>query len=427
LWWLRVKQAAERGAQVIVANPRRTKLERSAAHTLRYDYGQAPALVTALLSSISPKTPNLPDAAKHLTKDKAIKAAAESFAAAENAVVLYGSEGTDAAISAALAQACANLLVATGHIGRPNNGLIAVWDQANAQGAWDIGLRPSPALLADLKAAKAVYITAADPAGDLPDFAAALDAAEFVVVQELHLTATAELADVVLPAQAFTEREGTYTSGERRVQRFYPAVPAAPELLADFAITAQIAAHLGLDLEKSIPARVMARIAENVADYAGIDYQELAQVTEQWPQIGRQDVYYGGTTYDNSQGLGVQLAPAAQRGESISLTFNQLPEPAMPKKGMWAVPVTLLYDQGSMLAASEVLQPRLAKPHVVLNPQDAAKLGVEWGAQVKVKLNGVTVTAAAEFDNSLPSRVVLVPRSLGMPLLGPAPVEIKVK
>jgi NADH-quinone oxidoreductase subunit G len=91
---------------------------------------------------------------------------------------------------------------------------------------------------------KAVYIAGADPAGDDPALEKALKDAKFLVVQELFQTKTAELADVVLPARAYTERDGTFTSGERRVQRFYPAVPPLGETKADYAITAEIAQKL---------------------------------------------------------------------------------------------------------------------------------------------------------------------------------------
>ena len=103
-----------------------------------------------------------------------------------------------------------------------------------------MGFRPEADLATALKG-KTVYIVGADPAGDDPALAKALKGAKFVVVQDLFQTATAELADVVLPAQAYTERDGTFTSGERRVQRFYPAVPPLGETKADYAITAEIA------------------------------------------------------------------------------------------------------------------------------------------------------------------------------------------
>ncbi|MDH3943850.1 MAG: NADH-quinone oxidoreductase subunit NuoG, partial [Anaerolineae bacterium] len=166
LWWLRVKQAAERGASVIVANPRRTKLDLNAAHALRYEYGDEAALLEALAASISPKKPALSAAGKKLLRQEGLKEAAQAFSQAENAVILYGSEGAGLAQSGALAQAAANLLVLTGHTGRANNGLIGVWDGGNVQGAWDMGLRPSETLADQLEAASAVYIAGADPAGD---------------------------------------------------------------------------------------------------------------------------------------------------------------------------------------------------------------------------------------------------------------------
>jgi NADH-quinone oxidoreductase subunit G len=422
LWWLRVKQAAERGASLVVANPRRTKLDEKAGHTLRYTYGQEAAMALALVSANSPKTPDQGAVVKALVGDKDVKAAAKTIAKAENLVLIYGSEGTGLAVSAELAQACANLLVATGHTGRPNNGLLAAWDKGNAQGAWDVGLRPSQDLTAELKKAKLAYIVAADPARDDPKLAKALEGVGFVVVQELHMTATTKLADVVLPVQAYTEREGTYTSGERRVQRFYPAVPPARGLKADFSVTAEIGNLLGAEMEADIAPFVFKRITETVPAYAGLDYPALAEVVEQWPIVGRDDVYYGGTGYHNNQGLGVQLP----NEDGFALKPFK---PTVMKKadGLTAVPVTTLLDQGSLLLASKVLSPRLLQPFVVMNPQDAAKAGVDYGSAVMVKLGSLSGLAVAKLDNSLPQGVVLVSRSLGFPIHEPMPLSIKVK
>jgi len=223
LWWLRVKQAAERGAKLIVIHPRPNKLDAFASQVIRYPYGAEAAVVLAMVNSLSAKRAVLPAQYQELARDPDLQAAVKVFAEAENGVILFGSEGIGLAGSQALAQACANLLLATGHVGRAHNGLIGVWPRANDQGAWDMGFRPLPDLKAALQAAKALYVVAADVAGDNPLLPEATD---FLVVQDLFLTATAKLADVVLPVQAFTEREGTYTSGERRVQRYYPAVPA---------------------------------------------------------------------------------------------------------------------------------------------------------------------------------------------------------
>ena len=115
-------------------------------------------------------------------------------------------------------------------------------------------------------------MVAADPVGDDPKLAEALKGAATVIVQELFLTETAKLADVVLPAQAYTERDGSFTSGERRVQRFYPAVPPHAQARPDFAITAQIAAGLGLEIEGRSASQVMDRMAASVKAFSGISY-----------------------------------------------------------------------------------------------------------------------------------------------------------
>jgi len=427
IYWLRVKQAAQRGAKLIVINPRSTKLDRYATHVLRYPYGAEAAIVLALINALSAKRPDLPEAVRSLARPGDIEAVARAFGEAENAVVLFGSEGTDLTASRSLAQACANLLIVTNHTGRPNNGLIGVWSRANTQGAWDMGFQPVDDLEAAFRNARAIYVTAADPAGDHPGMAEALHSAGFLVVQELFLTETARLADVVLPAQAFIEREGTLTNGERRVQRFYPAIPARPETLPDFAITARLAQRLGIDLEGRIVMRVMERIAAQVRDYTRVTYQKLAEVSEQWPIIGRADLYYGGTSYENSQGLGFQLQPAAQRGEPVPLGWLQ---PAAmvfnAETGLLAVPVTRLYDRGQTVWPSNLLHLRIPEPTVGLNPNTAASLGISNGVMIRLQAGENVIELLARFDETAPERIALVPRSMGVPVFAPTLVEIKV-
>jgi len=421
LYWLRVKQAADRGAKLIVLNPRPTKTDRYATQIIRYPYGSEAAAVLEMVNSLSAKRPELPEDAKALSRGPALQEAARIFAEAENAVILYGSEGTSLEASAALAQACANLLIATNHIGRVNNGLIGVWQRANEQGAWDLGFRPVNDLAAAMKAAKALYIVGADPAGDDPSLA---ESADFLVVQELSLTQTARLADVVLPVQSFTEREGSYTNGERRVQRFYPAVPEPAGILPDSRVTAEIGRRLGLDLEMRSASRVMDRIAQAVPDYAGLSYRKLAEVEEQWPIIGREDLYYGGTGYENSQGMGYQLAPAAQKS-SPALGWVQPPVLERPANGFLAVPFTRLYDKGQTLLASTLLQERIPDTFVMLNPADAERLGAVDGDTVQVLINGMDALAAAKITGDVPEGIVLVPRSYGIPIVAPVPVQLK--
>jgi len=393
VWFLRVKQAAERGATLIVANARETKLERYSKFVIRYSYGDEAETVSVLSK-----------------KDKVGKA----LTSAENLVVLYGSDGLGLDGSSALASACAELV--KGRAGRSNNGLIGVWPRANDQGAWEIGFDPA-ADLAKVFQGKAVYIVAADPVGDDPHLQESLKGAKFVAVQELFQTATAKLAHVVLPAQAYTEREGSFTSGERRAQRFYPAVPPRPETRADFAITAFIAKELGFELEGNSASLVMEKLAASVKAFAGVSYRKLAETTEQWPIVGRRDLYYGGTTYENKQGLGLHLTlntPVPIK----SISANSL---RPDEDHCLAVPVTHLYDRGLTVTTSELLRAHIGAAAVFLHPDTAARLGVSAGEQVKV--NGFPAEVC--LDATVPASVALLPRSMGFPINAPALAGLK--
>jgi NADH-quinone oxidoreductase subunit G len=413
VWWLRIKQAAKRGATLIVASPRYTRLEKYATHVIRYAYGEETQTVSAfMLENVAAASEN-------------IRKAAEALSQADNAVILYGSEGLGLAGSTSLAHACARLLEQTNHTGRPNNGLIAVWPEGNTQGAWDMGFRPAEDLAARLRGALVAYIAGADPAGDDPSLAQALELAAFVIVQDLFLTETAKLADVVLPAAPFTEREGCYTSGERRVQRFMPAVPARPGPRADFAIAAQLGQRLGWQLEGRAASLVMAKVAAQVPDYAGVTYQAMTQVSEQWPIVGRSDLYYGGTTYENSQGMGVQLAPAVQRGEPAGLPKWSPPAPAgVAGDGLLLAPFARLYDKGSLMAHSILLEKRQSQAALWVHPATAERIGLQEGQEFSFALNGSKVSLPIALDEALPVGVGLVPRSCGVPLFGPVFVSI---
>jgi NADH-quinone oxidoreductase subunit G len=351
----------------------------------------------------------------------------------------------------ALAQACANLLLATNHVSRPNNGLLGVWPRANDQGAWELGWKPSPNLSTDMEEAQALYIVAADPVDDDPAFQSVFGGQKFVVVQDLYLSQTARLADVVLPVQSWLEREGSYTSGERRVQRFYPVLqstlvvpqkvaspsprraqvlsglrPAFEGPQADFAIPSLLGEKLGIaGLAHGGAAAVFLQIAAEVGAFSGLSYQKLSQVHEQWPIVGRSDLYYGGTTYENSQGLGVQLR-LVDAG-SLSLSWPQVTDFKLPKLGAIAFPITRLYDCGSTLRVAEVLEQRTGEPFLVISPEEAARLKVSDGGIVRVTFSetGQSAVVQARPDERLPERVVLAPRSFGLPLSGPASVELK--
>ena len=391
IWWLRVKQAADRGATLIVAAGRPTRAGQHAAYDLRYQYGQEVSTVLGMLVAGSSE-------------------AADALAKADNAVIFYGREGLDLAGSGALAQACANLLIATNHYGRPNNGLVPVWQHANTQGAWDLGVLPrDPAQ--PLDGVKAQWILAADPVGDGRLTAEALRQRGFVVVQELFLTETAKAADVVLPAAAWAEREGTFTSGERRVQRFYPGV--TPKGKPDYQIACEIGARVGVSVPEHA-ASILLAIGKAVPAYAGLTYQKLGEVVKQYPDVGGRDLYYGGTSYENHQGLGVQLPSGAERGEAVAAgTLRVGGSEGASGDGLTLVPTSVLYDRGTTFVRSLVMHPRLPLPYVELNAADAARLNVQDGDEIVVSGDGLEARVTARVDGRAPAGVALLPESLG--------------
>lgn len=404
LWYLRIKKAAARGATLIVAGGRETKLEKFAAHVIRYAYGDESQTIRSLQDS------------------KAGQAAAKAISSSQNLVVLYGSDGLGLEGSASLAEACDELLEKTSHARKEDSALIGVWPHANDQGAWEMGFQP----ISDLAAAfenKLVYVTACDPAGDDPALVAALKTAKFVIVQEIFQTETSRLANVVLPAQAFTEREGTFTSGERRVQRSYPAIPAPGETRPDFAITASLAQKAGLELEGISALAIMNNIASKYAAFAGLSYASLAEVAPQWPQVGHADIYYGGTTYANTRGLGRRLAllEAAASLPGLKPAENKRPNDTE----LLAVPVSQLYDRGVTVLPSTILQAHIGETSISLHPATAGRFKVEAGSMVELTINGTATMVKVLVDEKVPASVALLPRSMGIHINSPAAITLK--
>jgi NADH-quinone oxidoreductase subunit G len=416
-------------------NGRETRLDKHADHSLRYAYGEETATLNAMLGALKPvkglKIDGLDEAIKNAKTAKAskeAKAAADAVAGATNVVFFVGSEGLDAPAADELAQSAANLLLATGHTGRANNGLIIVWPSANGQGASDMGFRPDMLpgyqpvetrgmgygeILAALGKGKlkAVYIAGADPVYEDPAAEKALnDSKSFIIVQDMFLSSTAMLADVVLPAQSIAEREGTYTSGERRVQRFYPAIEPVGGSAADWEIAQMIGQQLGQGAPAASAAALMIEIGAAAPQYAGMTYQRLAEVVEQFPDVGGSDLYYGGTAFQNTRGIGLQYRAAADDGPVIARPASAGPGLAAREGHMILAPITLVYDGEPVFYKTDLLHERVPIPHIGINPADAQKIKVTDGDMLSVALKGRTISAAAYLDKRVPQGVATIPR-----------------
>ncbi|MGZ9223669.1 MAG: hypothetical protein ACXW4Q_16310, partial [Anaerolineales bacterium] len=215
----------------------------------------------------------------------------------------------------------------------------------------------------------------------------------------------------------------------RRVQRFYAAVPPTGESKADFSITSQLARHMGIVLEGTLVTAVFEILADSVKSFEGLSYARVSEVRPQWPIVGRGDLYYGGTTYENTQGMGAHLTAAAERGETVSIPKVQAARDAAPRpreKELLAVPVNKLYDRGTtVMKSADLLRDRIGGPTIALHPDAAKNLGVEAGQLVNVSFNGVSGEAVVKFDDTISVGVALVPRSMGLAIREPIPAKVR--
>jgi anaerobic selenocysteine-containing dehydrogenase len=204
---------------------------------------------------------------------------------------------------------------------------------------------------------KALYAVGADPIGAGQSW----PGADFVVVQELFLTETAQQADVVLPALSWAERDGTFTNAERRVQRYYKALPPTGQAKADWEIFHLVAERLGLKWMFYGAESVMNDIAAKAAAYAGLDYTRLAETKEEWPPVGTSnDLYFGGTAYDNRGGVGAQTKSLFEIDGQAELKWIEPPRPTdQPLK------VRQLNRRGTLIDQSSVYEVRLHEAELV--------------------------------------------------------------
>jgi len=442
VWWLRVKQAADRGATLVVLNARATRLDKHATHAMRYEPGDALSTVRELLTLVHVDI--------GAVEGNSPAAVAAALMDARNLVVFYGAEGLTYDETDTLARMLANMLLlkrgegdeAVAHAGRVNSGLVPVWSHANGQGAWDMGIHPAygpgysaidhPGLAAaDIYegaadgSLQALYVMGTDPVGDgLMDGRGQLS---FLVVQELFMSATAALADVVLPAQSWAEREGTFTSGERRVQRYYPAIAPMGEARPDWQILSQIGERIGLGKPAFAASLVFKEIAKATAPYKDMDYRTLAHVEPQWPVVGGPDLYFGGTAYENKQGLGQQWASAAESGSPAAYELPAEQAPAA-RDGFRIMRIPSLYTGGTLIDYSELLNERVTWPTLFVNAADAAALSISDGDDLDVFAGGETYEVETVISDSAPAGVGLlcgVPSYRPMGVI-PATVSVRV-
>jgi NADH-quinone oxidoreductase subunit G len=266
---------------------------------------------------------------------------------------------------------------------------------------------------------------------------------------------------VVLPATSVAERDGTYTNAERRVQRSRQARPAVGQSRPDWQIVqgvAQILAELSLRRgvgvrvttngaksagavgvrvttngaksagavaapaawDYATPAEVAAEIAERVPGYSGVTYQTLAATgtSGTWGRQVNEAVFYDGTSYENSEGVGIQL-PSLIEGSKASLSLAMRPAPAPgDARPLLLLGLPLAYD-GDPLLRGSLLERQVPQPYVALSRADAERQNIRSGDLVRLDSAAGELTMAARVVADLPAGVAVVPANLpGLSLAG---------
>jgi len=459
---LEIKKAIQQGAKLIVANPRKINLVRYADLWLQYNPGTDVALLMGMMrvildeglldtSFIEERCENFdafkeslnsfdPDFVERVTgvPGEKIAQAARMYATNSPATILYAmgitqhSHGTDNVI------AIANLAMLTGNIGKPSTGVNPLRGQNNVQGACDMGALPNvypgyqsvtdPAIrekfeiawgnslptgpgltLSDILDAahqgkiKAVYLVGENPVLSDPDanhVREALARLDFLVVQDIFLTETAQLAHVVLPAATFAEKDGTFTNTDRRVQLVRKAVEPVGDTRADWWITSQIGQRMGSKgFNFANPLEIMEEIARLTPSYGGVSYERLENGGLQWP-------------CPTKEHPGTPILHTAQfaRGKGRFMPLEYKPPMELPDDDYPLLLTTernlYHFHTGTMSRKVAGLNTLRNEELVEINPEDALASGIADGEMIKVISRRGKVNAKAMVTEACPKGVI---------------------
>jgi formate dehydrogenase major subunit len=380
--------------------------------------------------------------------EKDIATAAEWIGKSEANAILYSMGITQHTTGVDNVKSVANLQMITGNLGRPGTGVCALRGQNNVQGACDMGALPNVYsgyqavivpenkkkmtdawgceiaegkvgltvtdlinTLADKPGTvKCAYIMGENPMLSDPDLhhvEKGLKNLEFLVVQDIFLTETAEFANVVLPAACFAEKDGTQTSTERRVQRWRKAVNPPGEARADWQILCELAGKMGFAKQfpfKS-PEEVFTEIAKVTPSYGGMSYARLEKPEAlHWPCPTAD---HPGTPilhkekFAHPDGLGV-LTPIEWKPPA-EVPDKEYPLILTTGRCIWQ------WHTGTMTRRSESLEREVPTGWVEINPEDAAALAIVDGEMVKAKTRRGEIEITAKVTDGIRKGEVFIP------------------
>jgi formate dehydrogenase alpha subunit len=369
--------------------------------------------------------------------------AAQMYATAERAAIVYSMGITQHTTGVQHVWQCANLAMLTGNVGKPGTGVNPLRGQNNVQGACDMGALPNvftgyqsvaqetarqkfqqawgvenlpaePGLTIvemmhalETGQAKAMWVMGENPSLSDPDIKhvdAALQHAEFLVVQDIFLSETARLAHVVLPAASFAEKDGTFTNTERRVQRIRKAIEPLPGSKTDLEIICAVAKRLGAaGFDFATPAAVLAEINRVTPSYRGITFERLDLLGSlQWPCPHTE---HPGTPYLHKDKF--------VRGLGLFHAVDHQP-PAEEPDGDYPFLLTtgrimFHYHTGTITRRITKLEHEVPGCYVEIHPQDAQRIGLDGHKRVRVISRRGEITAAAKITERVEPGVIFIP------------------
>ena len=404
IWRLRLKQAQDRGAYLVVANARNTRLEDLAVQgarndkvvegdSIRYGAGEAVAVMRDL--------------------KRQHKAIADRLGKAENLLIVAGAEGLSLASSRALAQAAGNFLIETGHAGTVNSGLLSPLPGANGMGLYYLGYKPDASLEIMASPPKVLFVAQAELLDDDPAARTWLAQVETVIYANFFDDGISDFADFVLPLQTFAERDGSFVNGERRVQRFTVAQGPVGQALPAWKLFGSIRQEMGMSHLKPSAAAVMLEASRNIKVFDGMRYKALAQVKRQFPDVGGRDQYYGGTAYANTGGIGIQIPAVADKNKKLKpKELGDAGEGLVGEGEVLIMPITRLYNRQRNFRPSLLMEPRILAPYAIIHPADAQRFGVVQDDVVAISAGDSAVRVRATISDEIAAGIVVLPRHM---------------
>ncbi len=462
---LRMIKAARKGAKIIVADPRKVPLVRFAHIWMQHRPGTDVALLNSMmhvivkeglmdkefivfrtegfdqdfLKGLDEYTPEVGQKITGVPKEKIIESA-RLYAAASNPGIYYTmgitqhSHGTDNVFC------IANLGLMTGSLGKESSGVNPLRGQNNVQGSSDMGCSPNTypgyqkvtiaaikekfenlwgAKLSDTegltatdmlsaaeaKKLRAMYIMAENPVMSDPDMqhtVKAFGALDFLVVQDIFMTETAELADVVLPAASFAEKQGTFTNTERRVQRVRRAVSPPGEAREDLWIITELSNRMGYEMKYPRIEAVFQEMGMAWPAMGGMTYSRLNRGGLQWPcptqdHPGTPYLFKGGFPRGKGRFTVVKYRPSIEEPDEqypFILTTGR---------------VLFQYHTGTMTRRVDAINMVSPDPFVEINPEDARDMAVEDGVMLRVTSRRGSIELKAHLSKRPDRGVVFIP------------------